>query len=450
MGKINFPQDFLWGTCTASYQIEGAHNEDGKGESIWDRFAHTPGNIEDGYVGDIACDHYHRYQEDVAHMKKMNNRAYRFSISWPRIFPGGQGKINEKGLDFYKKLIDELKSNDIIPVATIYHWDLPQHLQFLGGWANNDTVKYYTEYARTLFQELGDDVPYWITFNEPWCISFLSNMIGEHAPGKKDTRMALEVAHNLHIAHGRAVEAFKQEKISSEIGITLNLYPVEGVDEQEKTNKAVQLMDQHKNRWFLDPVFFGKYPEKLYKIYQSHFGDFTAEHADIKEAQQDIDFLGVNYYTRTVVKFDPNHILKSEAVNPKGSKYTDMGWEEYPQGLYKLLKRVDQDYGPVPLYITENGAAYKEKVEKDGAVHDPDRINYLKEHFQAAFQAIEEGVPLKGYFVWTLMDNFEWAFGYNKKFGLIYTDFDNNQKRIWKDSAYWFKKVIAENGFIVE
>lgn len=444
MNKAKFPKDFLWGTATASYQIEGAHNVDGKGESIWDRFAHTPGKIKDGNNGDLACDHYNRYLEDVAHMKKMNLNSYRFSVSWPRILPDGSGKINHKGLDFYKKLIYELNKNEIIPMLTMYHWDLPQSLQFKGGWTNNDTVKYFLEYENILLKELGNDVPLWVTFNEPWCVSFLSNQIGEHAPGKQDYFTALEVAHNINVAHGLAVDAFRAENLNAEIGTTLNLFPIQTNEETEETQIAVDLMDQYKNKWFLDPVFKGRYPKKLYNIFREKFGDFEKGHQEISTSCRDIDFLGINYYSRTVVKYNEKELLKAEAVKPEGSKYTHMGWEEYSEGLYKLLKRINEDYTDIPLYITENGAAYEDKKENSG-IHDQRRIDYLEEHFSAAERALEAGLPLKGYFIWTLMDNFEWAFGFDRRFGLIYTDYKNGRERIWKDSAYWLKNMLENN-----
>ncbi|MFW5985777.1 MAG: GH1 family beta-glucosidase [Halanaerobiales bacterium] len=442
MKRTDFPDDFLWGTATASYQIEGAHNEDGKGESIWDRFTHTPGKIVKNYVGDTACDHYHRYREDVALMKEMGVNSYRFSIAWPRILPNGHGKVNRKGLDFYKSLISELHENEIKPAVTIYHWDLPQPLQFHGGWTNKDTVEYFLEYSNILFEELGDSVDKWITFNEPWCISFLSNQIGEHAPGIKDYQSALKVAHNLMVAHGKAMDLYREKGLNSDIGITLNLTPVEGMTDSEEDKEALLLMDCYRNRWFLDPVFKGEYPEELYHIYCDKFGDFTGGYEDISTARRDLDFLGINYYSRAVVRYDADDILKAKTVMPEG-EYTDMGWEVYPDGLFDLLKRIDDDYGPLPLYITENGAAYQDELE-DGRIHDTKRINYLKTHFQSAARAIEAGIPLKGYFIWTLMDNFEWAFGFSKRFGLLYTDYEDNLKRIWKDSAKWFRDFLKK------
>jgi beta-glucosidase len=443
MNRAIFPDNFIWGTATASYQIEGAHNHDGKGESIWDRFTHIPGNIVNNYNGDKACDHYYRYKEDVSLMKEMGLDSYRFSIAWPRIFPCGKGQVNQKGLDFYRALINELKENEIKPMVTIYHWDLPQALQFHGGWTNPETVKRFEEYSEVLFREFGDGVDLWVTFNEPWCISFLSNQIGEHAPGNQDYETALKVAHNVLIAHGKAVRIFRQQNLNSQIGITLNLFPVHSLTTSEEDKEAAELMDCYKNRWFLDPVFRAKYPEKLFGIYKREFGDFTSEYEDIKVAAEKIDFLGINYYTRNVAKFKSDEILKAETVQPQG-EYTQMGWEVYPEGLLELLHRVDREYGPIPLYITENGAAFEDKLE-DNQVHDIERINYLKEHFQYAAKAIKEGIPLKGYYIWTLMDNFEWAYGYSRRFGLLYTDYENDAKRLWKDSGKWFKEFLKNS-----
>lgn len=440
MKREMFPSDFLWGVATASYQIEGAYNEDGKGESIWDRFAHTPGKIKDGTTGDVACDHYHRYREDIALLKELGVNAYRFSVSWPRIFPCGKGEVNQKGLDFYNALVDELLKQGIKPLLTLYHWDLPQPLQFHGGWTNTDTVQAFLEYAMLLFKTLGDRVELWATFNEPWCISFLSHELGEHAPGIKDRRTALQVAHNVLVAHGKAVKAFRGENLPGKIGIVLNLYPVHPLSESEQDKEAATLSDCYRNRWFLDPVFKGKYPEELLSVYQKLYGDFAKDYESIQVASEKMDFLGVNYYSREVVSYDPKSILKSKTVKVEG-KRTDMDWEIYPQGIQEILVRINREYGPIDLYVTENGAAFKDEM-KNGEIQDYERIDFLKEHFKNTYYAIQQGVPVKGYFVWSLMDNFEWAHGYSKRFGLFYVDYNDNLKRIPKESARWFKKFL--------
>jgi len=442
---IKFPKDFTWGVATSSYQIEGAVNEDGRTPSIWDIFSKTEGKTYQGHTGDVACDHYHRYKEDVKIMKEIGVKAYRFSIAWPRIFPE-EGKYNPKGMDFYKRLVDELLKRDIMPVATIYHWDLPQWAYDKGGgWLNRDSVKWYLEYASKLFEELGDVVPLWITHNEPWCSSILSYGIGEHAPGHKNYREALIAAHHILLSHGEAVKAFREMNIKgSKIGITLNLTPAYPASEKEEDKLAAQYADGFANRWFLDPIFKGNYPEDMMELYSKIIGEFDfIKEGDLETISVPIDFLGVNYYTRSIVKYDEDSMLKAENV-PGPGKRTEMGWEISPESLYDLLKRLDREYTKLPMYITENGAAFKDEVTEDGRVHDYERIEYIKEHLKVIARFIEEGGNLKGYFVWSLLDNFEWAHGYSKRFGIVYVDYET-QKRILKDSAFWYKEVIERN-----
>ena len=441
---IKFPKDFTWGVATSSYQIEGAVNEDGRTPSIWDIFSKTEGKTYQGHTGDVACDHYHRYKEDVEIMKEIGVKAYRFSIAWPRIFPE-EGKYNPKGMDFYKRLVDELLKRDIMPVATIYHWDLPQWAYDKGGgWLNRDSVKWYLEYASKLFKELGDVVPLWITHNEPWCSSILSYGIGEHAPGHKNYREALIAAHHILLSHGEAVKAFREMNIKgSKIGITLNLTPAYPASEKEEDKLAAQYADGFANRWFLDPIFKGNYPEDMMELYSKIIGEFDfIKEGDLETISVPIDFLGVNYYTRSIVKYDEDSMLKAENV-PGPGKRTEMGWEISPESLYDLLKRLDREYTKLPMYITENGAAFKDEVTEDGRVHDYERIEYIKEHLKVIARFIEEGGNLKGYFVWSLLDNFEWAHGYSKRFGIVYVDYET-QRRILKDSAWWYKEVIEK------
>jgi len=441
---LKFPDDFLWGTATSSYQIEGAYNEDGKGESIWDRFCHTPGKIHKGDTGDVACDHYHQYREDVESMKKLSLKAYRFSISWPRVIPKGKGIINEAGLDFYDHLVDELLKADIEPFITLYHWDLPQVLQEKGGWVNRDLIGYFADYAAVAAHRLGDRVHYWITHNEPWVASFLGYGFGMHAPGIKDFTTAIQVSHHLLLSHGKVVEVLRSlgdEKTM--VGITLNLSPVYPVSQKEEDIRAAKIYDGCLNRWFLDPIFKGAYPLDMWEYYNDKVPQVLPE--DMSIISRRVDFLGVNYYTRSVVKADPRKPFGIFLLKPKGAEYTDMEWEVYPEGIYEILKKVQNDYNPQAVYITENGAAFSEKLDKEAKVKDPRRINYLKGHFSFAHKAIEEGVKLGGYFVWSLMDNFEWTYGHSKRFGLIYVDYPT-QKRIFKESAYWYKKVIEGNG----
>jgi beta-glucosidase len=443
MVKLVFPKDFLWGTATASYQIEGAWNEDGKGESTWDRFSHTPGAIYQNQNGDVACDHYHRYEEDVELMAEIGLKAYRFSISWPRIFPEGRGKINPKGVSFYERLINKLLEKNIKPAITLYHWDLPQALEDKGGWLNRDTAKYFSEYASFIFYKFGDMVPIWITLNEPFVNAFLGYAWGWHAPGKKDLKGAFVAGHNLLLAHGLAVQAYKEGGYNGNIGITINVAAVYPYTNSEEDLKAVQVQDAFENRWFIEPIFRKKYPEVIWKILEKNYLSFDFPISDFDIISSPIDFLGINYYTRNIVAHDEsNKFLGLKRIEGPNER-TEMGWEIYPDGLYDILIQLYRDY-KIPIYITENGAAYNDKLE-NGKVEDNKRIEYLREHIKRAYFAIRDGVDLRGYFVWSLMDNFEWAHGYSKRFGIIYVDYDT-QKRILKDSAYFYKKVIEENG----
>lgn len=447
MNKYLFPDQFLWGAATASYQIEGSPDADGKGESIWDRFSHTPGNVWNGETGDVACDHYRRYEEDVNLMSQIGLNAYRFSISWPRIFPAGGGKANVKGLDFYRRLIEKLQQHKIRPAVTLYHWDLPQALQDRGGWTNRDTAKYFSEYAAYVYDKLDLPVSMWITLNEPWVIAILGHAFGIHAPGVSDFKSAFQVSHNLLLGHGLAVKAFREAKRTGEpIGITLNLAPVEPLTEKQDDLEAASRSDGFMNRWFLDPIFRGSYPADMVEVFSRNFELPQTEKGDDQVIAEPIDFLGINNYTRVLVEAsgDENAFMGTP-VNPQEAEYTEMGWEVYPQGLYDLLTRVHRDYGPLPLYVTENGAAFPDELDENGQVNDPRRINYLEKYIHQCWKAVQDGVPLKGYFAWTLMDNFEWAFGYSKRFGLVYIDFEE-QRRYLKNSAYWYSKVIGRNG----
>ena len=446
MPEVIFPDGFLWGTATASYQIEGGVKEGGRGESIWDRFSHTPGKIQDGDTGDVACDHYHRFREDVDIMKALGLKAYRFSVAWSRIFPDGGKRLNPAGLDFYSSLVDALLENGIAPCLTLYHWDLPQALQDKGGWANRDTTSYFSDYAVTLFESLNGRVDLWITHNEPWVAAFLGHQTGIHAPGIKSWETALQVSHHLLLSHAKAVAAFRELGIGGKIGITLNLSPAYPATDSEADHEAAQLADGYQNRWFLDPVFLGSYPEDMMEVYQKQYDSPQLEEGDAELFQgASIDFLGVNYYSRQLVKAAEKRDELFAKAKPEKADYTDMGWEIFPEGLYVLLKRLQGDYAPKEIYITENGAAFPDAPDSNNRIDDPDRIQYLREHFIQAHRSIHDGVPLKGYFIWTLMDNFEWSFGYSKRFGLIYTDFPT-QKRMWKQSAYWYQKVIDANG----
>ncbi|OPZ89576.1 MAG: Beta-glucosidase [Firmicutes bacterium ADurb.Bin419] len=445
MKKSEFPKDFMWGSATASYQVEGAYNEDGRGESIWDRFSHTPGKVLNSDNGDVACDHYHRYEEDVRLMKELGLKYYRFSIAWPRIFPDGTGKPNEKGIDFYKRLTNLLLENGISPSATLFHWDFPQKLEDKGGWANRDTVKHFEDYAAYIFKSLGDIVPMWFTHNEPYVFSHLGHALGSHAPGKTDLSESLHVAHNLLLSHGKVVSLYRDMNLKGEIGISLNLSTKYPVSQKEEDIKAAWMSDGLLNRWYLDPLFRGCYPKDVLEHYSRRNINFTYSDEDLKIINQPFDFLALNYYSPEFIRHDDN--TEFVGVNGEFSNFekTEMGWIVYPQGLYDLLKRLDKDYGKPNLIVSENGAAFNDVVESDGSIRDNRRINYLNEHLLACNKAIQDGVNLKGYFVWSLMDNFEWGFGYSKRFGIIHVDY-KTLKRTIKQSGHWYKNVIQNNG----
>ncbi|GEM50068.1 GH1 family beta-glucosidase [Deinococcus cellulosilyticus] len=434
-GMPQFPKGFVWGTATSSFQIEGAAFEDGRSPSIWDTFCATDGKIIDGTNGDVACDHYHLWEQDLDLIKSLGVQAYRFSIAWPRIIPTGKGEVNQKGLDFYERIVDGLIERGIEPHVTLYHWDLPQCLQDIGGWENRDVAYYFADYCAVVADRLGSRVKSYATFNEPWCVSILSNELGHHAPGKFDRKAALAVAHHLHLAHGLALQRLRAMNLTSQLGIVLNLTPAYPATESEADKAEAWLADGKGNRWFLDPILKGSYPQDVWDHYSEDVRP-TVLPGDLELASQPIDFMGINYYTRSFVSTEDKKL-------PENTEYTDMGWEVYPSGLSDLLIRLNGDYNLPDLYITENGAAYPDVVAEDGHVHDEGRVNYLREHFKAAHQTIEAGVPLKGYFVWSLMDNFEWAFGYSKRFGVVYVDYES-QKRILKDSALWYQDFLKQ------
>lgn len=451
---VEFPAGFIWGAATASYQIEGAWNEDGKGESIWDRFSHTPGHVQGGDTGDVACDHYHRWQEDVDLIHSLGLKAYRFSIAWPRILPMGRGKVNPAGIDFYSRLVDRLLEKDIQPFATLYHWDLPQVLQDEGGWPVRSTVDAFMEYVDVITRVLGDRVKNWTTFNEPWCSSFLSYEIGEQAPGLTNAGLALRAAHHLLLSHGRAIPVIRKNSPDCEVGIVLNPASAEPASASREDYRAFTWVDGNFNRWFLDPIHGRGYPADMVAAYQKE-GDLPdgnmdfVQPGDLEAIAAPIDYLGVNYYTRFVERSEEvseEENMPRTVFQAPRCEWTEMGWEVYPEGLYRLLCRLYFDYQPKKLYITENGASYRDVVADDGAVHDARRTRYLRDHLHMAQRAITAGVPLQGYFVWSLMDNFEWAKGYHQWFGIVRVDYDT-QKRTLKDSGKWFSQVVKENGF---
>lgn len=442
---MNFPTDFLWGAATASYQIEGAALEDGRGECIWTRFSHTDGKVKHGHTGDVACDHYHRYAEDVALMQQLGLRAYRFSISWPRLLPEGTGAPNQAGIDFYNRLLDKLLEVGITPFGTLYHWDLPQRLEDRGGWTSADMPEWFAEYTALAAKHYGDRLKHWITLNEPWCTAFLGYYFGIHAPGIRDERAAFRAAHHTHLAHGRAIQVLREMLPQAQLGITLNLAVEQPLTDDPRDQQAAQIADGFQNRWFLDPVFKGQYPADLLALLRERGTLEGIDPEAVRLAAQPLDFLGINYYTRQIVRHDPNSPHGFTVVLPENVPVTDMNWEIYPQGLRDLLLRVHREYAPPAIYVTENGAAFPEPGHVEGdLLDDPQRVAYLQSHFAAAAEALAQGVPLKGYFVWSLLDNFEWAEGYTKRFGIVHVDF-TTQKRTLKRSALYLKQVIQDS-----
>lgn len=445
---FRFPKDFVWGAATASYQIEGAWNEDGKGESIWDRFSHTPGKIQDADTGDVACDHYHRWAEDFKLIQRLGVKAYRFSVAWPRILPNGRGEVNQAGLDFYNKMVDGLLELNIEPYITLYHWDLPQKLQDEGGWPCRATVDAFVEYSDIVSRSLGDRVKNWTTLNEPWVSAFVGYREGRHAPGHTDIHEALAACHHLLLAHGLAVPVIRRNRPEANVGITLNLTPKVPASPSLADRDATVWDDGYNNRWCLDPLVGRGYPQDMV----NGFGDEMSfvQAADMEVVSVPVDFLGVNYYTRNIARSEKI----SEAENAprsvfRGDEITEMDWEVYPEGLYKLLGRLYFDYDFPAIYITENGAAFNDQVGADGEVDDPARLSYIRRHLEQVHRAIEIGVPVKGYFAWSLMDNFEWGFGYSKRFGLIYVNYQT-QERIPKASAEWYRKVVRDHAVVQE
>lgn len=451
--QTRFPASFVWGAATASYQIEGAHNADGRSESIWDTFSRTPGNVKNGDTGDTADDHYNRMADDVSMMQKLGLQAYRFSIAWPRVLPEGEGKINEPGLDFYDRLVDRLMEAGIRPYATLYHWDLPQALQDRGGWGNRAILEQFACYTEAVAQRLGDRIKDWITLNEPHVFSYVGHYWGSHAPGLKSLPLANQVAHNVMVAHGRAVSVIRALWPDAKVGITLNLNMSYPASDMPADRMAARIADGQLDRWFLDPLYGRGYPVDMLALY----GDASpvVEPGDMEVIATPTDFLGVNYYANRFVRAVGVDVapLGFSSLNPDelvqaGYEVTEMGWPVMPDGLRELLVRLHHEYRPPAIYITENGAAFADVVEQDGSgnavVHDPRRVDYLKEHLAAARRAISDGVPLRGYFTWSLMDNFEWAHGYGKRFGIVYIDYES-QQRVLKDSAKYYSRVIQAN-----
>jgi beta-glucosidase len=432
-----FPADFVWGAATASYQIEGAAHEDGRGESIWDRFSATPGKVRGGDTGAVACDFYHRFRDDIGLMTEVGLDAFRFSIAWPRILPDGRGAVNQAGLDFYDRLVDALLSEGIEPFATLFHWDLPQALEDAGGWTERETAKAFVEYAEIVVERLGDRVHQWTTHNEPWVHAWLGHSWGWHAPGRTSEAEAVVAAHHLLLSHGWAVDAIRRAAPDAKVGIVLDLSHVYPASESAEDEAAAWAVDGGGNRWFLDPLFRGSYPADL--LERNAIVAPVVQDGDFDSISAPLDFVGVNNYRRYVVAAGAEG---PQFISDRERRHTEMGWEVYPDGLHKLLVRVAADYEPAALYVTENGAAFGDVRVHDGRVHDPERTEYLESHIDAVARAIADGAPVKGYFVWSLFDNFEWALGYSKRFGIVYIDYPTLE-RVPKDSFYWYRDHIA-------
>jgi beta-glucosidase len=427
-----FPPDFLWGAATSAYQIEGAVHEDGRAPSMWDRFAAVPGATFQGQTGEIAADHYHRMEEDVALMAELNLSAYRFSLSWPRILPQGTGAVNERGLDFYDRLVDALLARSIHPLATLYHWDLPLALQDRGGWLVRDTAYAFADYAEVVARRLGDRVDLWLTQNEPWCTAYLGYALGIHAPGLRDKQLAVNAGHHALLAHGLSVPRLRAHlSPQAQVGIALDFYPAYAADDRPETLLAVKHADTFRNRWFLDPLF---------------------REDDFSIISIPIDFLGVNYYSRMLVRGRTDTVTIAEhMVSPDsyeaveripGASYTEMGWEIFPDGLANILTRIHREYAPKAMVVTESGAAFDDHLDGTGNIHDRQRIDYLRRHIHTVARVIRQGVPIKGYVVWSFLDNFEWSEGYRKRFGLVYVDYPT-RRRFIKDSGRWYASFVA-------
>lgn len=448
MTNYTFPHDFLWGAATASYQIEGGVFEGGRGATVWDVFSDTVGKVKNSDSGEVACDHYHRYPEDVALMKQLGLHAYRFSIAWARILPEGTGAINPAGLDFYDKLVDTLLANGIRPFGTLYHWDLPQALEDKGGWANKHIVDWFGDYVNAITKRLGDRVKDWMTLNEPWVFTYLGYAAGIHAPGHQDFNLYLRASHHSIMAHARAVSLVRANVADSEVGIVLNPTWVDPYSDSLQDYLATQRQLSFQNRWWLHPLYHGEYPADMMALYGDRMNFMVSSDFDELKANPS-DFLGVNFYTRQVIQASPystDNGLKLTTIR-QNREHTEMDWEVSPEAIYNVLKHIHDEYAPPKLYITENGAAFNDVVTGDN-VHDERRVAFYQHYLANCHRAITDGIPLKGYFAWSLLDNFEWAEGYSKRFGIIYVDYDT-QRRIIKDSGKWYAQTIRNNGFML-
>jgi beta-glucosidase len=445
---VRFPPGFQFGAATAAYQIEGAVDEDGRGPSIWDTFTRVPGAVTHGDTGAIACDHYHRADADLDLLAEIGLTAYRFSIAWPRVVPDGTGSVNQKGLDFYRRLVEGLRARGVTPVATLYHWDLPQPLQDAGGWVSRDTVGYFCDYARVVLDALGDAVPLWGTVNEPFCAAMVGHLEGRQAPGITDLASALAAAHHLLLAHGQAVEIVRQSAPGARVGISHLFSDISPASQSAADLAAARRLDGYENRWFLDPVVLGTYPEDMLGWYERQVPVDFIRDGDLRVIAAPADFLGVNYYETKTVADDPGEPYHRARVMPRTGRLTAGGLDVRPAGLGRILRRVS-GFTAMPLYVTENGAAFHDYVDPEGGVDDLERISYLSDHLAETLRAIAAGVDVRGYFVWSLLDNLEWADGYSRRFGLVFVDF-GTQARIPKASARWYQRLIADEELPLE
>jgi beta-glucosidase len=443
---IEFPEEFIWGASTASYQIEGAVTEDGRGASIWDMFSHTAGRTNAGDTGDVACDHYHRYREDVRLMADLGLQAYRFSVAWPRIFPGGGGRSNRKGIDFYSRLVDTLLDHGVAPWVCLYHWDLPQAIEDRGGWTSRDTVHRFADYAETVADALGDRVENFLMINEPSVVALLGHLLGVHAPGRTDMAAYAAATHHLNLAAGEGIRRLRQMG-PWRLGTILNMEPVHGGGDPDnpEERRVVATYDAFRNRNYADPLLLGRYPEATEALLAPFVRD-----GDLETIRQPLDMLGLNLYTRARVSFDPGSLVGFRQLDPPaGAPRTAMNWEIYPRALYEQLIELKERYGNPPVFVTENGAAFADAPDQRGAVSDPRRVRFLAGYLRALHRALEEGADVRGYFVWSLMDNFEWAEGYAKRFGLVYVDYET-QERLPKSSFHWYRQTIRDRGYSLQ
>lgn len=439
---MNFKKEFVFGVATASYQVEGATDEDGRTPSIWDTFCNEPGSVFNGDSGAVACDFYHKYKQDIALMKELGVDSFRFSISWPRLFPE-YGRCNQAGIEFYRNVISELKANGIKACVTLYHWDLPQWAQSKGGWTNRECIDWYLKFAEVCFREYSESVDMWTTHNEPWCPSFLSYIWGLQAPGKRNVDEGVRVAHHILLSHGMAVKLYRTMGLKAPIGIVLNISATYPASSSFGDKLAASNIGGFINRWFLDPLFKGTYPYDIANLLAARIPDFEfIKDGDLEVIGEPCDYLGVNYYSPNVMNFDSLDLLLGSPAHTTFKK-TDMGWDISPQGMIDAIKNIRDNYTKLPIYITENGSAWQDRIE-NGKVHDTDRVEYLEDHLEAVHEMNDAGMNIAGYYAWSLMDNFEWSFGYSKRFGLIYVDF-GTQERIKKDSYYRYHEIISNS-----